>query len=115
MSADMSPAEPEGTGRVVFLIRVPEDRQAAFLRAYEEIRHLVADGVPGHLRDQVCRSADDPEQWLITSEWDRLEAFRAWEATAEHRDLVRPMRECFTEARSLKFTVVAETAKGERS
>ncbi|MFI7079086.1 antibiotic biosynthesis monooxygenase family protein [Micromonospora sp. NPDC049903] len=96
-------------GRVVFLVRVPVDRTDDFLRAYEAVRHLVADGVPGHLVDQVCRSATDPEQWLITSEWASLTDFEAWERSPEHRDLVRPMRECFTDARSLRFQVYAQT------
>ncbi|MGC4770307.1 antibiotic biosynthesis monooxygenase family protein [Micromonospora sp. DT44] len=99
----------EQRARVVFLVRVPEPRTEQFLAAYEEIRHLVADGVPGHLVDQVCRSSTDPEQWLITSEWANLSDFEAWERTEEHRDLVRPMRECFTDARSLRFTIHAQT------
>ncbi|MFJ9369739.1 antibiotic biosynthesis monooxygenase family protein [Nocardia sp. NPDC101769] len=98
-----------GPGRVVFLITVPLERQDDFLAAYEQIRHLVAEGVPGHIADQVCRSAEDPEQWLITSEWQDLQDFYDWEATPEHRTLVRPMRECFTAARSSKFTIVAAT------
>jgi heme oxygenase (mycobilin-producing) len=104
-------SEAGGKGRVVFLIRVPFDRQQAFLEAYEQIRYQVAEGVPGHISDQVCRLPEDPEQWLITSEWSGLSAFRRWEATQEHRDLVRPMRECIVEARSLKFEVVVETAQ----
>lgn len=97
--------------RVVFLVRVPKERHEEFLAAYEQVRYAVADGVPGHVRDQVCRSADDPEQWLITSEWERLEAFLAWERSPEHRDLVRPLRECMTEARSQRFLVLAETSR----
>jgi heme-degrading monooxygenase HmoA len=96
--------------RIVFLIKVPGERQQDFLIAYEKIRHQVAGGVPGHLRDQVCQSATDPEQWLITSEWRTLDDFLAWEAGEEHRDLVKPMRECITEARSLRFVVMEETA-----
>jgi heme-degrading monooxygenase HmoA len=65
--------------------------------------------VKGHLVDQVCRAPDDPDSWLITSEWESLEDFLEWERTEEHRDLVKPMRECFAEARSLKFEVVEET------
>lgn len=99
------------TARVVFLIRVPSERTEQFLAAYEQIRFAVAEGVPGHVLDQVCRNDVDPEQWLITSEWTDLDAFRDWEASPGHRDLVRPMRECFTDARSLRFVVHAETAK----
>jgi heme-degrading monooxygenase HmoA len=96
--------------RIVFLIRVPPERTIDFLQAYEQIRYAVAEGVPGHITDQVCRSSTDPEQWLITSEWDSLADFEAWESDDDHRTLVRPMRACMTEARSLRFTIRAETA-----
>jgi heme-degrading monooxygenase HmoA len=97
-------------GRVVFLIRLKPGSQEQFLQAYEGIRHIVAQGVDGHLVDQVCQAPDDPESWLITSEWETLEHFLAWERTEEHRDLVKPMRDCFAEARSLKFEVRQETS-----
>jgi heme oxygenase (mycobilin-producing) len=97
------------TARVVFLVRVPIERTADFLRAYENIRYEVAGGVEGHLVDQVCQAPGDPEQWLITSEWTSLEAFEAWERSDGHRALVRPMRECMSEARSLRFVVRLQT------
>jgi heme-degrading monooxygenase HmoA len=96
-------------GRVVFLIRIKPGMQDAFLQGYELIRHDVARGVKGHLVDQVCQSPDEPENWVITSEWESLEDFLAWERTEEHRELVKPMRECMAEARSLKFIVREET------
>jgi heme-degrading monooxygenase HmoA len=100
-----------GHARIVFLIRVPAEKTADFLRAYEKIRYEVAEGVPGHLLDQVCQSLTDPEQWLITSEWETLDAFVRWEQSPGHRELARPMRECMTEAKSLKFVVREETSK----
>ena len=106
-------AQPAGA-RVVFLIRVPAERTGDFLSAYDKIRYQVAEGVEGHLKDQVCQSQDDPGQWLITSEWTSLEAFRAWEQSPGHRSLVAPMRECFTEARSLRFAIRAETTRLEQ-
>jgi heme-degrading monooxygenase HmoA len=96
-------------GRIVFLLRIKPGMQDEFLKAYEGIRYNVAQGVPGHLVDQVCQSPEDPESWLITSEWQSLDQFYAWEATQEHRDLVKPMRDCMAEARSLKFVVQEET------
>jgi heme-degrading monooxygenase HmoA len=104
-------AEQDSSARVVFLIRVPADKTDGFLAAYEQIRYLVASGVPGHRVDQVCQSAADPEQWLITSEWESLAAFEAWERDAAHRALVSPLRACFTEARSLRFVIRAETSR----
>ena len=98
-------------GRVVFLLRLKPGTADQFLEAYDSIRDLVAEGVPGHLVDQVCSAPDDPDSWMITSEWENLESFLAWERTEEHRDLVKPMRECFAEARSLKFEVREETSR----
>jgi heme-degrading monooxygenase HmoA len=99
-----------GRARIVFLVCVPPGREADFLQAYEAIRYAVAAGVPGHLVDQVCRSTTDPGQWLITSEWSSLDAFLDWERSPGHRELVKPLRECMTGARSLRFAVVAETS-----
>ena len=102
-------------GRVVFMIHLKPGREDDFLKAYDSIRHEVARGVKGHLMDQVCQSADDPLSWAITSEWDSLEAFREWERTPEHRDLVKPMRDCWDQAKSLKYQIRLETAHHERS
>ncbi|WDZ82989.1 antibiotic biosynthesis monooxygenase family protein [Micromonospora cathayae] len=102
----------EQRARVLFMVRVAADRTADFLRAYEMVRHEVNE-VPGHLVDQICRSAADPEQWLVTSEWVTLADFEAWERSPGHRELVRPMRECFTDARSLRFLVHAQTPEPE--
>lgn len=101
-------------GRVVFLVRVPADRTEDFLAAYEQIRYEVAEGVPGHLVDQVCQSGTDPEQWLITSEWESLESFEAWERSDGHRALVAPLRECMTEAKSLRFAIRTQTSRRDR-
>ena len=99
-------------GRVVFVIRLKPGSQDAFLQAYNKIRHEVARGVKGHLCDQVCQSPNDPLDWLITSEWESLDDFLEWEKTEEHRELARPLRECFAEAKSLKYVVREETANG---
>ena len=96
--------------RIVFLLKLKPGTSEQFLEAYEGIRHVVANGVPGHLVDQVCQAPDDPDSWVITSEWEDLEGFLEWERTQEHRDLVKPMRECMAEAKSLKFVVREETA-----
>jgi len=102
-------------GRVVFVIRLHPGKQQEFLDAYESIRYEVAQGVKGHLVDQVCQSPDDPDSWLITSEWESLDDFLTWESTEEHRDLARPLRECMAEARSFKYIVREETRAPERS
>ncbi len=103
-------------GRVVFIVKLkPEVTGDQFLEAYEAVRYVVAGGVKGHIVDQVCQSAEDERTWCITSEWDNIEDFYAWEETDEHRDQARPMRECMEEARSYKFVVKQETGAEARS
>ena len=102
-------------GRVAFVIRLKQGMQEQFLQAYESIRYQVARGVPGHLVDQVCQSPEDTDAWLITSEWESLDDFLAWERTEEHRELARPLRECMAEARSLKYVVREETSAASRA
>ena len=102
-------------GRVVFLITLkPDVTEEQFLEAYEAVRYEVAQGVKGHLVDQVCQSAEDPKSWLITSEWESIEDFYEWERTPEHREQAKPMRDCMDQADSYKFVVKAETGKGAR-
>ena len=113
--ARMTPADPAGRARIVFLVRVKPGMREDFLRAYEQIRYDVASGVDGHLVDQLCERPDDPDAWLITSEWETLEHFLAWERSPGHQDLMAPMRACIAERESLRFRVVAETRHGDEA
>jgi heme-degrading monooxygenase HmoA len=97
-------------GRVVFHIHLKPGCESDFIKAYEGVRRLVAEGVKGHIVDQVCQSIHDPLDWLITSEWESIDDFVAWERNPEHTALVAPMRACWDEAKSHKYTVRLETA-----
>jgi len=110
--AGTSDGPPAPKGRIVFTMRLKPGMQEQFLAAYESMRYEVARGVPGHIVDQVCQSPEDPNAWLITSEWQSLEHFLAWERTEEHRELAQPLRASFAEARSLKYVVREETWAG---
>lgn len=95
--------------RIVFLVRLVPGAEERFLAAYGAIRHSIASSVPGHVVDQLCQRDGEDDEWMITSEWERLEDFLAWERSDGHRDMVKPLRECIAEARSLRFLVKAET------
>jgi len=99
--------EPAGY-RVLFMLKLAPGAGEKFLREYESIRWEVAR-VPGHINDQLCRSADDPDEWLITSEWRSAEDFLAWESTPGHRELAKPMMSHVAQRRSLRYTVMRET------
>lgn len=96
--------------RVVFLLTLKPGMEKTFLDAYEAVRWAVAS-VPGHLGDQVCQSTDDPDAWLLTSQWRSAEDFLAWERTPEHRALAAPMLSAVSHRRSLRYVVHRETVR----
>ncbi|CAM3016469.1 antibiotic biosynthesis monooxygenase family protein [Saccharomonospora xinjiangensis] len=94
--------------RVLFLLTLKPGAQERFLAAYEAVRWVVAR-VPGHLGDQVCQSTEDPEEWLLTSQWRSAEDFLAWERTPEHRALAAPMLAAVARRRSQRYVVRHDT------
>lgn len=95
--------------RVVLMCDVMAGEQERFLRAYEQLRHQVA-AVPGHVSDQLCQSIEDPSRWLITSEWESAQPFLSWVDSEEHREMVKPLHGCVRDTRSLRFSIMRETA-----
>ncbi|MGW0815540.1 SchA/CurD-like domain-containing protein [Streptomyces viridiviolaceus] len=95
--------------RVVLMLDIHDGTQQEFLAAYERIRHRVA-AVPGHVSDQLCQSLENPTQWLLTSEWESAAPFLAWVNSEEHLDTVQPLQNCVRDTRSLRYSVLRETA-----
>ncbi|MFJ8188950.1 SchA/CurD-like domain-containing protein [Streptomyces sp. NPDC096094] len=95
--------------RVVLMLDVHDGMQQEFLDAYERIRDRVA-AVPGHVSDQLCQSLENPTQWLLTSEWESAAPFLAWVNSDEHLDTVEPLQDCVRDTRSLRYSVLRETA-----
>lgn len=96
--------------RVILLVDLQEGAQHQFLDAYEHMRNHVAS-VPGHLSDQLCQSAENPSQWLITSEWASAPSYLAWVSSEDHIETVRPMQSCVRDLRSMRFSILRETGR----
>ncbi|MDN0195825.1 SchA/CurD-like domain-containing protein [Streptomyces sp. S.PNR 29] len=94
--------------RVILLVDLHEGAQQEFLDAYEHMRSHVAS-VPGHLSDQLCQSAENPSQWLITSEWAGAPPYLAWVNSEDHLETVKPMQNCVRDLRSMRYNILRET------
>ncbi len=95
--------------RFVLQVHLKPEREADFLRLYDAIHRRVAQGVKGHFVHQLSQGIDDPLNWLITSEWEDLDSCMEWERSPEHRALVMPLRDCWDEAKSIKYELRVET------
>jgi heme-degrading monooxygenase HmoA len=86
------------TARFVLEVHLKAGREDDLLAAYSALRSRLEQGVDGLISHQLCQSVDDADTWIITSEWDSLEASSHWDRSEEHDALVRPLRECWDRA-----------------
>jgi len=77
--------------RVMVFAAIQIGQEAAFESAYRTVTAAVS-GTPGHIRDELLRDRDRPGRYVLLSEWESAEAFRAWEDAPIHRELTTPMR-----------------------
>ncbi|KUO20119.1 antibiotic biosynthesis monooxygenase family protein [Streptomyces dysideae] len=86
------PGEGGGEVRVVVYQAAYDEEQLAAVRdAYHRVSERLA-GVPGMLGNELLRSPHDPTALAVMSRWVSLDAFRVWEAGADHRADTAPLR-----------------------
>lgn len=93
---------------IVVQVRVKNGLEEEFAVRYAALERRVAEGLDGHVSHRLCRELDDSAHWAIISVWESLEASQAWDASAEHRELLTPMRECWDEVRRSRYDVRSE-------
>ena len=60
---------------VVNRFRVPAEQQAAFREELQQAREALA-ARPGFVRGRIGRNTDEPELWVLTTEWESVGAYR---------------------------------------
>ncbi|MHC0432285.1 antibiotic biosynthesis monooxygenase family protein [Streptomyces sp. O3] len=84
----------EGVGEVrvvVYQAAYDEEQLAAVRDAYHQVSERLAK-VPGMLGNELLRSPFDTTSLAVLSRWESLDAFRTWEAGADHRQDTAPLR-----------------------
>jgi heme-degrading monooxygenase HmoA len=90
--------------RLVVDVRIKEGTAEDLQSAYAALVARAAQE-PGLIDHQLCQALDDPDRWLIVSEWESLEQSTAWDRSADHGRLLAPMRACFAQAARAAFEV----------
>ncbi len=60
---------------VVNRFRVPADQQERFRADLQAARETLAERA-GHVQGRVGRNTDDPELWVLITEWESVGAYR---------------------------------------
>jgi quinol monooxygenase YgiN len=84
--------------RATLYMKVKEGRGGDFEREWLAIADEVRK-VPGNLRQALTRDPDDPDSFVVTSDWSDREAFSGFERSPEQDDLTAPLRDLRASAR----------------
>jgi len=98
------------TARMMVFATIKDGENEGFEAAYLEVTRKV-QGTPGHISDELLRSDEDPNKYILLSEWESKEAFLAWEDAPIHMGTTTPMRPYWAGRVERKIYEVAQTVK----
>ena len=90
--------------KMIVDVRVKPGSREELLRAYRALRAR-AEQEPALISHQLCESSEDPERFMVISEWDSAQASSDWDRSEDHARLLAPMRACFAQASRAAFQV----------
>ena len=73
-------------------MKVKAGRGEDFERAWRQIAEEVRKA-PGNVRQALTRDPDDPDSFVVTSDWRTREEFGKFERSPEQDELTAPLRE----------------------
>jgi heme-degrading monooxygenase HmoA len=99
-----------GTGAWVLLFATAPEAPGAIADAYHEISRNLT-GTPGLRRNALLELTSGQGRFVVLSEWESLDAFRAWEGGPVHRGLTAPLRQYHDRSFATAFEVYQTVAE----
>lgn len=97
--------------RATLYMKVKEGRGDEFVDAWQQVAAEVRRQ-PGNVRQTLTRDPDDPDSFVVASDWQDREAFGQFEKSPEQDDLTAPLRELRDSARMTVHDVVTHIEGG---
>ena len=95
-----------GTVRTILRMRTLEGREADFEAAWRRAAAEISR-VPGNLRQELIRDADDPRTFLITSDWTDRAAVDGFGRSSARETLTEALRDLREDAARNTYEVLA--------
>lgn len=77
--------------RVIVYYQTPDGTAETVQRAYHTASSALR-GTPGLISNELLHDVGRGDRYAVLSEWDSLDAFRAWEQGPDHRGRTSPLR-----------------------
>jgi heme-degrading monooxygenase HmoA len=97
--------------RATLYMKVKAGRGADFEAAWHKIAEEVRKA-PGNVRQTLSRDPEDPDSFVVASDWEDREAFGRFERSPEQDELTAPLRELRESARMTVHEVVTHIEGG---
>lgn len=98
--------------RASLYMKVKAGRGDDFERVWRQIAEEVRKA-PGNLRQALSRDPDDPDSFVVTSDWESREVFHDFETSPEQDDLTAPLRDLRDSARMTVHELVIHIERGD--
>jgi heme-degrading monooxygenase HmoA len=98
--------------RASLYMKVKAGRGEEFEQAWRQIADEVRKA-PGNVRQALTRDPDDPDSFVVTSDWDSRETFHEFETSPEQDDLTAPLRGLRESARMTVHELVTHIDRGD--
>jgi quinol monooxygenase YgiN len=99
--------------RATLYMKVKDGRGDDFEREWRVIAEEVRKA-PGNLRQALTRDPDNPDSFVVTSDWSDRETFSKFERSPEQDELTAPLRDLRASARMTVHELVIYV-EGENS
>lgn len=97
--------------RATLYMKVKDGRGPEFEQAWRAIAEQVRT-VPGNVRQALARDPEDPDSFVVTSDWSSRDAFTEFERSPEQDDLTAPLRDLRASARMTVHELVVNVEGG---
>ena len=90
--------------RALLEMKVRAGDESRFEAAWREVARVAA-AAPGNLRQALLRDPDDTTRYLISTDWESLDAFRNFERSPAQDQLTAPLRALRVSAQMSLFEI----------
>jgi heme-degrading monooxygenase HmoA len=98
--------------RATLYMKVKDGRGSDFEREWRAIADEVRK-VPGNVNQALSRDPEDPDSFVVTSDWRTREEFGKFERSPEQDDLTAPLRDLRESARMTVHELVIHIEPGD--